>query len=201
MEPAGVAIGVIGLAGLFNTCLDVVARVDAYRDFGFDSRCLAAQFEADKLRFERWGRAVGLEQGKLSTNYHPSLAEQSTRSVVAHLISTIQEVCRGSESGAWQSPSSEQMPGSDAHRLTQHPTIVSTSPASTRQKLAWALRGKAKRVAEVEKLGILVQKLYEQVPIEADETKKLHGSEVTNLGSMRYIQGSPCSFHCLSYLS
>uniref|UniRef100_A0A8H7K1N8 Prion-inhibition and propagation HeLo domain-containing protein n=1 Tax=Bionectria ochroleuca TaxID=29856 RepID=A0A8H7K1N8_BIOOC len=188
MEPAGVAIGVIGLAGLFNTCLDVVARVDAYRDFGFDSRCLAAQFEADKLRFERWGRAVGLEQGKLSTNYHPSLAEQSTRSVVAHLISTIQEVCRGSESGAWQSPSSEQMPGSDAHRLTQHPTIVSTSPASTRQKLAWALRGKAKRVAEVEKLGILVQKLYEQVPIEADETKKLHGSEVTNLGSMRYIQ-------------
>ncbi|CAH0034152.1 unnamed protein product [Clonostachys rhizophaga] len=170
MEPAGVAIGVVGLAGLFNTCLDVVARVDAYRDFGFDSRSLAAQFEADKVRFERWGRAVGLEQGKLSTNYHPGLAEQSTRS----------EVCRGSESGA-----SEQMPGSDSHNGTRHPAFSSTSPASTRQKLAWALRGKAKRVAEVEKLGILVQKLYEQVPIGADEAKKLHGSEVANLGDIQ----------------
>lgn len=196
MEPAGVAIGVIGLAGLFNACLDIVTKVDAYRDFGFDSCSLAAQFEADKLRFERWGRAVGLEQGKLSTNYHPGLAEQSTRSVVAHLISTIQEVCQGSESGA-----SEQMSGSGAHKLTRHPTIPSTSPASTRQKLAWALRGKAKRVAEVEKLGILVQKLYEQVPIEADEAKKLHGSDVTNLGGISYMQGAPCSFRCLSCVS
>ncbi|CAG9988781.1 unnamed protein product [Clonostachys byssicola] len=183
MEPAGVAIGVIGLVGLFNTCLDVVARVDAYRDFGFDSRSLAAQFEADKLRFERWGRAVGLEQGKLSTNYHPGLAEQSTRSVVAHLISTIQEVCQGSESGA-----SEQLSESGAHKLTRRQTISSISSASTRQKLAWALRGKAKRVAEVEKLGILVQKLYEQVPVETDEAKRLHGSDVINFGGMRYMQ-------------
>ncbi|CAI6088968.1 unnamed protein product [Clonostachys chloroleuca] len=81
------------------------------------------------------------------------------------------------------------MSGSGAHKLTRHPTIPSTSPASTRQKLAWALRGKAKRVAEVEKLGILVQKLYEQVPIEADQAKKLHGSDVTNLGGMSYMQG------------
>ncbi|KAH8879064.1 hypothetical protein GQ53DRAFT_856395 [Thozetella sp. PMI_491] len=62
MEPVGLAVGVVGLLGLFSTCLEAVERVDAYREFGRDSHHLATRFEAERLRFQQWGRAVGIAQ-------------------------------------------------------------------------------------------------------------------------------------------
>ncbi|PIG89754.1 ankyrin [Aspergillus arachidicola] len=66
MEPAGLAVGVIGLFGLFNTCLDVANKYDEWKDFGSESRCLTAQFEAQKLRLQKWGEAVGVEDESVS---------------------------------------------------------------------------------------------------------------------------------------
>lgn len=37
MEPVGLAVGVLGLAGLFSTCLEAVDKVQSYRSFGVDS--------------------------------------------------------------------------------------------------------------------------------------------------------------------
>ncbi|KAJ5769021.1 hypothetical protein N7520_003580 [Penicillium odoratum] len=61
MEPVSFAVGIIGLAGLFSTCLDVLEKVDSWKDFGSDSRSLSAQLKAHRLRLERWDKAVGLE--------------------------------------------------------------------------------------------------------------------------------------------
>ncbi|KAH7144327.1 ankyrin-1, partial [Dactylonectria estremocensis] len=66
MEPVGLAVGIAGLAGLFSSCLEVVENVDSYRDFEHDSRSLAAQFDADRLRFQQWGRSIGIEEGQLA---------------------------------------------------------------------------------------------------------------------------------------
>src|SRR5437762_8290269 len=65
MEPGGLAVSIVGLAGLFSLCLDVIEKVEKYKDFGTDSRTLIAQFEADKLRFKRWGEKVGFKNQKL----------------------------------------------------------------------------------------------------------------------------------------
>ena len=40
MEIVGLGLGIAGLAGIFTSCLDVVERVDSYRDFGVDSRAI-----------------------------------------------------------------------------------------------------------------------------------------------------------------
>jgi len=37
-----VASGIAGLAGLVSICLDVIDRVDSYRDFGVESRSIVA---------------------------------------------------------------------------------------------------------------------------------------------------------------
>ena len=42
MESAGLAIGIIGLTGLFSAYMDVIEKFDAYRDFGVDSCSLSA---------------------------------------------------------------------------------------------------------------------------------------------------------------
>ncbi|KAK2016068.1 ankyrin-1, partial [Colletotrichum eremochloae] len=64
MEPVGLAVGVVGLAGLFSTCLEAVQKIDSYKNFGRDSRFLEAQFNASKHRFTEWGQAVGFENGR-----------------------------------------------------------------------------------------------------------------------------------------
>jgi hypothetical protein len=42
MEPISFTVGIVGLAGLFNVCLDVIDKVDSYKDFGVDSRAIVA---------------------------------------------------------------------------------------------------------------------------------------------------------------
>ncbi|KAH6963342.1 ankyrin-1 [Fusarium avenaceum] len=59
MEVAGFAIGVIGIAGIFNTCLDSLARFQSYRSSNAESHLLDTRFRAARARFEQWG--VGLK--------------------------------------------------------------------------------------------------------------------------------------------
>jgi len=51
MEPIAFTIGVV--ASLFSVCLDVIDKVDSYKDFGVKSRSIIAQFEADKYLFTK----------------------------------------------------------------------------------------------------------------------------------------------------
>ncbi|KKO98858.1 hypothetical protein THAR02_09045 [Trichoderma harzianum] len=80
MDPVGLAVGVIGLAGLFSTCLDLVKRVDNYKHFKKDEQILATQFAAYRLRFERWGKTLGLDQTALSGNQTVSSGNQTVLS-------------------------------------------------------------------------------------------------------------------------
>jgi hypothetical protein len=54
MEPISFTVGIVGLAGLFSVCLDVIDKVDSYKDFGVDSRAIIAQFDADRYLFTKW---------------------------------------------------------------------------------------------------------------------------------------------------
>src|SRR5277367_1689982 len=92
MEAIGLAVGVAGLAGLFSTCLDVVDKVDSYRDYGFESRSIVAQFEADKLLFQKWAQSVGIDKGKLKDTHHRDLDNPETVSMVERILSSIQEI-------------------------------------------------------------------------------------------------------------
>ncbi|CAI6088784.1 unnamed protein product [Clonostachys chloroleuca] len=157
MEPESPAIGVVGLAGLFNACLGTVARIEASKEFGNDSHALATQFHAIRLLFERWGRAIGLEKGQVSVHHHPSLDDQSVCLVVAEIISMIRNIV--SDLG-----NPEDAAATKPFSLARRPAIPSAPLAPKRQKLAWALRGKERLAAEVETLHGLVRKLYELIP-------------------------------------
>ena len=60
MEPVGLAVGVLGLAGLFSTCLDAFKIVVSAREFGHDFEVLIADLDLQRLRFYLWGDALGL---------------------------------------------------------------------------------------------------------------------------------------------
>lgn len=60
MEPAGLAVGVIGLAGLFNNAIDCFKYVQLGRNFGVDFQTNLIKLDIARLRLSRWGRSIGL---------------------------------------------------------------------------------------------------------------------------------------------
>lgn len=166
MEPVGLAVGISGLAGLFTSCLEVIENIDSYRDFGLDSRALAAQFDADRLRFEEWGQAVGVKLGKLSEDHHRALDDPRKLSMTKELLYLIKQISGDSDGALTQHELLLDAELTAQTRFTPNRAWPNRSSlaASKRQKIAWALRGKRKRTAQVEQFGALVQHLHTLIP-------------------------------------
>ncbi|CAI7614169.1 unnamed protein product [Penicillium viridicatum] len=161
MEPVSFAVGIIGLAGLFSTCLEAVERFDSWKDYDSEFRSLVAQFKAQKLRLAKWGVAVGLEDDELSYVHNALLDDPKIESTVKELLLAINAVCRDEDKafltpmlGKDEAPSKDQL----FHRHAPR--------ESKRQKLGWVFRTKAKRVAQVDHFSKLVESLHNLIPIE-----------------------------------
>ncbi|KAH6959932.1 prion-inhibition and propagation-domain-containing protein [Ilyonectria sp. MPI-CAGE-AT-0026] len=98
MELAGLAVGVVGLAGLFRSCLAAVDKVQSYRSSGPDMRVLDIRFKAAKARFEQWGQGVGIKQGRLLDDHHSALDDKDRSSAVSDLLHIIiKAICDATE--------------------------------------------------------------------------------------------------------
>ncbi|KAI3573927.1 hypothetical protein IWW34DRAFT_810160 [Fusarium oxysporum f. sp. albedinis] len=156
MEPFGLAIGIAGLAGLFNSCLEAVNIVQSYQTFRTDSHILNTRFKVAKTLFEQWGLRVGIEQGRLLPHHHFGLDDENTSATVMELLYIIiKTMCDESNmplhrTGAARGRDSEQ--------------TYAGMPGSRRQKLSWAIRRKGMRVEEVEIFEKLVDQLNKLVP-------------------------------------
>ena len=168
MEPVGLAVGVVGLVGLFSTCLDALQKLDSYNTVGRDSRQLDAQLSATIHLFERWGEGVGINQEKLSKVHHPDLDDPRTFLVIQRLLGSINEFLqtndvtdRGIRRGDFAIRDQDLAGGEKISRW---------------EKTAWALRGKLKQTNQVQTLASLVADLYSVVPptnSSSDEKNKL----------------------------
>ncbi|KAF6788786.1 ankyrin repeat domain-containing protein 52 [Colletotrichum sojae] len=195
MEPVGLAVGVAGLAGLFSTCLEAVQRVDSYKNYGRDSRSLAAQFDADKHRLEQWGQAVGIEKTKLSDAHHPALDNQKTFSLVQRLLVSIQDFCSGADDAIEPQPllADGEFP-TNKLLSTQLARSRHGAPTDSKwRKVAWALRGKTKSTDQIQTFALLVQCLYNVVP--PDDAKGIRlgydGSSAETKRGLRAWLGCP----------
>lgn len=191
MEPIGLAVGVIGLAGLFSACLDAVERFDAWKNFSDDSRALGSRWETQKLRMKRWGQAVGFDNGEASPDQqHEALADAEIVSRVREHLSIIENLC--TNAGSAFSPAAETSAGQAKYaffsrsRAQANPRLHSESG---RQRVKWALRDKAKCAAQVEMLGLLVQDLYDLIPL--DGTK--HAQRKASCDTLGYMDGTGLS--------
>ncbi|RFN47816.1 hypothetical protein FIE12Z_7944 [Fusarium flagelliforme] len=163
MEPVGLAVGIVGLAGLFSTCLDALQKLDSYKTASRDSRQLDAQLSATIHLFERWGEGVGINQGKLSKAHHPDLDDPHTFVVVQRLLGSIDEFLQTSD---------------NVTNRTLDFTIRNqgSDKISRWEKTAWALRGKLKQTNQVQTLASLVADLYSVIPptnVSSDEKNQL----------------------------
>ncbi len=73
MEPVGFAFAVVGLAGLFSTCLDCFHLVQTGCYLGRDSLILETKYSNQRLRLSAWGRACGFLDDNDSSGCGPQL--------------------------------------------------------------------------------------------------------------------------------
>ncbi|KAJ6439237.1 ankyrin repeat domain-containing protein 52 [Purpureocillium lavendulum] len=157
MEAAGLVVGVAGLAGLFNSCLEAVDKVQSYQTFGADSHILETRFQAAKARFERWGQGVGIEKGKLQPDHHLALDDKETSTVVTDVLHIIiKAICDARNAPPRRTRAAG--PGDDSSSL--HGLKAPYASDSRRRKLTWALWGKGARTEQVELFEKLVQELH-----------------------------------------
>ncbi|TGJ87297.1 hypothetical protein E0Z10_g1488 [Xylaria hypoxylon] len=181
MEAAGLGVGVIGLVSLFSTCLDILEKWDSYRDFGFESGSIRARFVADRVRFRQWGQHVGISQGK-EGQYHRALEDPSVRSAIDLILYNIKNIEGDAEKFAPHlalfSDSASFLPESNAAVPTRPvPFEKSNMTTSRRNRLGWALRGKARALTLVGSFDVLVQKLHDLVPLSMTTIEKQTASK------------------------
>lgn len=153
MEAAGLAIGVIGIAGLFNTCLDSLSRFQAYKSSTADSHILDTRFRAARARFEKWGNGVGISESKLLPDHHSGLDDKNTAGVIQDILQIIAKaIC---DDGS--SLQNEQFAGLQ----------------SRRKRMKWALGGKDDRTEQVDIFEKLVQQLYNLVPVDGQAREQI----------------------------
>ncbi|KAJ5004502.1 hypothetical protein K4K57_012225 [Colletotrichum sp. SAR 10_99] len=188
MEPVGLAVGIAGLAGLFSTCLEVVEKVDSYKSFKHDSHSLAVQFQAEKRRFEQWGSAIGINKGTLSSAHHPALDDPQTLSTAKELLAFIQKIYADVDDTASETFAlGNANPAKNEPHVPSHVQSRGDAPSnSVRRKIAWSLRGKVRRTAQVEQFGVLVQHLHNIVPPDgAKSFYAVHGASARGQGPVR----------------
>ncbi|KAF4437565.1 hypothetical protein F53441_13014 [Fusarium austroafricanum] len=153
MEAAGLAIGIVGIAGLFNTCLDAVSKFQTYKSSNSDAHMIDTRFRAAKARFEQWGVSVGLSRGGLLLDHHAGLDNKETGGVVEDILQIIiKAIC--DDSNLHRSNGQSRSRNGSYAGLTQ----------SRRRRLKWAIGGKEDRIDQVQMFEKLVQQLYNLVP-------------------------------------
>jgi hypothetical protein len=172
MDPFSLATGIagfVGLAGLFSTCLEVIDRVDSYKDFGVESRSIITQLEADKHIFIKWAQDVGIDQDPDKAKNNSNFDNPETILIVQKVLWNIQEIFSKTE----RTVSSLQTvveagPTSfpdGIHFLNQRKKSQNLEGGiSKRSRIGWSLRGKAKFTHQVQQFGALVQRLHSLVP-------------------------------------
>jgi ankyrin repeat protein len=165
MEPAGLALGAVGLLGLVNLYQEAARVVHSVKNHSSESLRLFSRYSATKVLFERWGTQVGVaDKDSIAQSVHPQLQEPATVNAVAGLLASITNVFTDVDP--------------TIARYEQPSTSAAANPGRTklRSRLKWALADGDKLTQNTKDFDDLVQKLYRLVPPE-----KLHPDEFQKL--------------------
>lgn len=83
---------VIGIAGLYSTCLEAVNKVKSYKAHDFESSYTIARFNVYELRLRRWADDVGIADNKLKDKHHDKLDDPEINAATSQILCIIREI-------------------------------------------------------------------------------------------------------------
>jgi hypothetical protein len=179
VDPAGLALGLAGLSGLFSASLDALDRISAAKSYGTDYHLFTTKLSSDRRRLFRWGHAIGLAPG--SGISHALLQDPEIREEVRELLAWVVYFFEDSEG-------IKKRHGAGVIGYPRERARMLQSNAGIMVKFRWAFSGKAKAKGILEELGWFVGRLYELVPVQRAEMREL---DLTDAIRMAVILPAP----------
>jgi len=189
MEAVGLSVGI---AGLFSACMDLVERIDAYKDFGIESRSMISRFEADKIRFKRWGSNVGINNGKWKGTHDPQLDDSEFELVIKRILNSTLETLKAADFTRSQLRNNGDSPLAISGELAKTKT-KSPPSKSIRGGFDWAFKRRYKFANQIDSFNKLVEALYNVIPPTNHESRLVRRPTrlEDNIGMISYLK-----FHC-----
>ena len=208
MEPAGFAVGVLTIAGLFNNAVDCFEYVQIGRSFGQSYQTGLLKLDCARLRLSRWGQSVGLSADLKDTQSLPQ-ALDSVQGIkkAEQILGQILELFADAEG---ISTKFKNRAGQSKHDLLVHEKEVDLGPTALslhkkmrdlsikrqnqtrlRQKAKWALYEEKHFKRLIEDISSLINDLIELFPAAQASQKKLCEVETAQVAEMNANENLP----------
>jgi hypothetical protein len=177
MEIAGLAIGTLSLAALFETCMTCFDYIDTGRQYGKDYQRFVISMRSLELRMSRWWDVAGLQAG---TARIPEDAEHHIRDLLGEIHSDLQEARERA-----QKYNNPVMTDDDGSVRLENLAERFQRQANVRQKrtplgrvIKWALRDQIKCKRLIKNIKNAVEELEGVLPQTAPDSQLTHQAAV-----------------------
>jgi hypothetical protein len=198
-ETAGLIVGVVALAGLFNTTVECFEFVQLGRNFGKDFQTSQLKLDSARLRLSRWGTSLGLgEDVRDVTSLQGRFGSEANVKHAEALLGQIVELFADSEgvSNKYKSRASSQNDNlavynpqldlepamAKLHNQMRQLAIDRQVRSGMRQKAKWALYQGKQFERLIEDITELVDSLVGLFPAVQQQQRELCDIEVSSIG-------------------
>lgn len=199
MEAAGLAVGVVALAGLFNNAVDCFEYVQLGHNFGTNFQTSLLKLDNARLRLSRWGQAVGLsgdlenarslQEAKVPKEDIPK-AEKALGHILELFADAEKRSAKYKRSGGVQDSNLATLEAHDnmdtvgrsLHEKMRKLCIDRQNQSALRKKAKWALYEEKYFKRLIEDIKEQVDELSELFPAMKQEQLKLCEVEVSEIG-------------------
>ncbi|KAL5392166.1 hypothetical protein DPSP01_000686 [Paraphaeosphaeria sporulosa] len=204
VEAAGLVVGVVALAGLFNNTVECFEFVQLGRTFGKDFQTSQLKLDNARLRLSRWGKSLDLDEDvRTTTSLQGRFGSESTIKHAEALLGQIVELFAGAE-GVSNSYKNRTAPQDDSlavynpqtdldpamaklHDKMRQLAIERQNRSGIRQKAKWALYQEKHFRRLIEDITELVDSLVELFPATQQAQRELCDTEVSAIGESEAI--------------
>lgn len=163
----GLAVGIAAALGtIFTASSEAIRNISASESFGADAQDLDVVFQAERLRFEKWGEAVGFVHGTLLDRHHVAFDDPATALSVANLLFLVNKICSWDDEDGQQTVPAAGDGNADGgkNKKASLASLGSRAITSIQDKVSRTFRRRREREGQVKFLGTVVQQLHNLVP-------------------------------------
>ncbi|KAL1634731.1 hypothetical protein SLS56_002133 [Neofusicoccum ribis] len=190
MEPAGLAVGVVGTAALFNNAVECFEYIQLGRNFGKDFGTSQLKLDNARLRLSRWGEAIQIYNAE---SLPPRETRQAGRNI-GHILELfadaegISKTFRGTATAntglAVCDPHADMNEKALAlHKQMRNLALNRQKHAGLTQKTKWALYQKKHFEELIENITDLVDGLEKILPAPQATQSRLCEEEISTIGT------------------
>jgi Skp family chaperone for outer membrane proteins len=203
-ETAGLVVGVVALAGLFNNTVECFEFVQLGRTFGKNFQTSQLKLDNARLRLSRWGESMSLNDDvrdtvSLQGRFRSEATVKHAEALLGQIVELFAEAEGASnkykkrkepqhDSLAAYSPQTDLDPAmAKLHEKMRQLTIERQNRSGVRQKAKWALYEEKQFRRLIEDITELVDSLVELFPATQQSQRDLCDAEVAAIGESEGI--------------